>query len=165
MARRRRGWAIPDGLIDGEPWWASTFLFVPLPDGLPDPEPNGEREARRTERVIGRREVIVREFFPTGPSVMGSRGMTGQGPEDGVDRIVFMALSLIFLLVFKSQKLGEVGEEVGGISAVAEWDDVCVRWWLGRPSIPPDDDVAAARLLAPSDNRKRREEEELAWPW
>jgi hypothetical protein len=46
--------------------------------------------------------------------------MTGQGPEDGVDRIVFMALSLIFLLVFKSQKLGEVGEDVGGISAVAE---------------------------------------------
>jgi hypothetical protein len=56
---------------------------------------------------------------------MGSRGMTGQGPEDGVDRLVFMALSLIFLLVFKSQKLAEAGEEeAGGTSTEAEWGDV-----------------------------------------
>jgi len=52
---------------------------------------------------------------------MGSRGMTGQGQEDGVDRLVFMAFSLIFLLVFKSQKLAEAGEEeAGGTSTEAE---------------------------------------------
>lgn len=121
LAKRRRGWAIPDGFIDGEPWRVRFFLFEPLLDGLPVPA-SGEREARRTERVKGRREGIAREFFPAGPSVMGSRGMTGHGP-DGVVRLVLMAFSLIFLFVFKSQKLGVVGgeeEEGGGTSTEVE---------------------------------------------
>lgn len=82
---------------------------MPLTDGLPAPA-SGEREARRTERVNGRRELIARGFLPIGPSVMGSRGMTGHGT-DGVDRLILMALSLIFLLFFKSQKLVVAGEE------------------------------------------------------
>lgn len=99
---------------------------------------------------------------------MGSRGMTGQGPEDGLDkRLVFKVFSLIFLLVFKSEKPVAVGEEEmeeegGGTSTEVECGDV-IRWWLLRPNSPPDD-VAAARLLDPSDNRKRREAEVLAWP-
>lgn len=77
------------------------FLLETLPDGVPGPA-SGEREARRTERVKGRREAIAREFLPGGPSVMGSRGMTGQGP-DGVDRLALMVFSLIFLFVLMSQ--------------------------------------------------------------
>ena len=111
LARRRRGWVIADGLTDREPWWANVFLLALLllmlltpVDGVPGPA-SGESEARRTERVKGRREGDGRECLPAAsPSVMGSRGMTGQDSPDGpVDRFDLIVFSLTFLFVFMSQ--------------------------------------------------------------
>lgn len=134
----------PPALNGGDPELANfLFLFEPATLRLPPEfEVTGESDARKADRVKGRRSGALRLF-----GVAGSRGKTGEGTV----RVLTFSLRSFLLCVltsaeilFEQRLLEEEGEKEEVTSEVT-------GLWLRSPP------VVCCRLL-PSEIRKRRED-------